>query len=127
MIRLTIPGPPVGKARPRVTKNGTYTPKKTKEYEKRIQSIFTGAYPNAKPIEGPVSIDVLACFEQPKNKSVEWDHATKKPDADNILKIVCDALQGFAFVDDKQVVDASVIKEYSATACVHIALSALKG
>lgn len=38
---------------------------------------------------------------------------TKKPDWDNIGKIVCDALNKTAFHDDAQIVDGSVIKCYS--------------
>ena len=37
----------------------------------------------------------------------------KKPDADNVLKCICDALNGVAFVDDAQVVRAVVEKFYS--------------
>ena len=37
----------------------------------------------------------------------------KKPDADNILKIVADALNGIAYGDDKQVVTAQVQKQYA--------------
>ncbi len=37
----------------------------------------------------------------------------KKPDCDNIVKIVCDALNGFAYKDDAQVVLAQVAKEYT--------------
>ena len=39
----------------------------------------------------------------------------KKPDADNILKAVCDALNGFAWKDDAQVIEAHVRKVYGLT------------
>ena len=38
---------------------------------------------------------------------------TKKPDFDNIGKIVCDSLNKRAYNDDAQVVDAQVRKFYS--------------
>jgi Holliday junction resolvase RusA-like endonuclease len=38
---------------------------------------------------------------------------TKKPDADNILKLVADALNGLAYVDDKNIVTAHAHKVYS--------------
>lgn len=38
---------------------------------------------------------------------------TKKPDFDNIGKIVCDALNTVAYHDDVQIVDAQVRKFYS--------------
>ena len=37
----------------------------------------------------------------------------KRPDADNIAKIVLDALNGIAYKDDSQIVDLSVPKRYS--------------
>lgn len=36
----------------------------------------------------------------------------KKPDGDNILKIVCDALNGLAYKDDTQVSDMIIRKRY---------------
>ena len=39
---------------------------------------------------------------------------TKKPDCDNIAKIICDALNGVAYDDDKQIVALKVTKIYSA-------------
>lgn len=38
---------------------------------------------------------------------------TKKPDADNILKIIADSLNGLAYHDDAQIVYAKVEKYYS--------------
>jgi Holliday junction resolvase RusA-like endonuclease len=37
---------------------------------------------------------------------------TVKPDADNLAKSVCDALNGVAWVDDKQVIKLHVFKAY---------------
>ena len=39
----------------------------------------------------------------------------KKPDFDNIAKIICDALNEIAFKDDSQVYDCRVQKFYSET------------
>ena len=38
---------------------------------------------------------------------------TRKPDFDNIGKVICDALNGIAYRDDAQIVDALVRKFYS--------------
>ena len=38
----------------------------------------------------------------------------KKPDMDNIVKVVADALNGVAYQDDKQVILVSAKKAYSA-------------
>ena len=37
----------------------------------------------------------------------------KKPDADNIAKIICDALNDVAYKDDTQVVMLTIIKKYA--------------
>jgi len=36
-----------------------------------------------------------------------------RPDADNLLKIACDAMKGIILADDASVVDATVRKRYS--------------
>jgi Holliday junction resolvase RusA-like endonuclease len=36
----------------------------------------------------------------------------KKPDADNIAKIICDALNGIAYRDDTQIISLKVLKIY---------------
>lgn len=36
----------------------------------------------------------------------------KKPDADNVAKIIADALGGLAYIDDAQITDLSVMKRY---------------
>lgn len=40
------------------------------------------------------------------------DLPTKKPDADNVLKAVCDALNGTAYQDDKQITSTWIWKHY---------------
>ena len=41
------------------------------------------------------------------------DYPMKKPDADNIAKIVLDSLNKIAYEDDKQVVELTVIKRWT--------------
>jgi Holliday junction resolvase RusA-like endonuclease len=43
--------------------------------------------------------------EKPRNlKKTSPIHHTSTPDVDNLLKFVCDALNGYAWVDDSQIV-----------------------
>lgn len=66
----------------------------------------------------PVAVIINAFFAAPQSaKRKTWIEMirgvfrpTKKPDADNIGKIVCDALNGLAYHDDAQVVDLHVRK-----------------
>ncbi len=112
----------MGKQRPRVLKNGiTYTPKKTVEYETFIKEMYVTECRNEKPKEGPVKMSIRAYFPIPKSvskiKKTSMERGnirpTKKPDVDNIVKIVGDALNGLAYLDDKQIVSCSVEKFYS--------------
>lgn len=112
-----------GKARPRMnTRTGrAYTPTKTKLYEYSLRQWFCRNYPNFKPIEGRVKVAIIAYFEIPKSTSKKKEaemlsnniSPTKKPDIDNIVKIVLDGMNKFAFKDDTQVIKLEVEKKYA--------------
>lgn len=126
-INFIIPGPPQGKARPKVTrtKNGnshTYTPDKTIAYEELVRTRYlaaTNAY--RFPDGAQIKMEILAAVPIPQSKSrrVKADmlegrtRPTKKPDCDNIIKIICDALNGLAYRDDAQIVEVSIRKAYA--------------
>ena len=119
-----------GKARPRMnTYTGrAYTPTKTKNYEYLVRQIFVYKYPQYKPIEGRVTMTIIAYFEIPKSTSKKKEaemlaniiSPTKKPDADNIVKIVLDAMNKFAFKDDTQVTKLEIEKKYSRTPRIYV-------
>lgn len=132
---LTIPGKPLGKQRPRVLKNGiAYTPKETVNYETLIKQLYATEHRWAKPLEGPLKMKVTAYFPIPKSvsktkaTSMEQGHIrpTKKPDADNIIKIVADALNGLAYRDDSQIVSCSLEKYYSGVPRLVVELEEVK-
>ena len=116
MIGFFVPGKPQGKSRPRFSRNVVYTPKETLQYEKHIASCFTGNM-----LQGPLFVDITAFFSIPKSYTKAQRKAiedgilapTKKPDADNIGKVVMDALNGVAYEDDKQIIDLRVTKKYT--------------
>ena len=47
-----------------------------------------------------------------RKNSAYGDNCTKKPDADNIGKVICDALNGTAYKDDACVTELDVAKRY---------------
>jgi len=112
-MRFIVPGVPCAKARPRMTKKGhVYTPKETLDFQNRVRVCFHAAYPGHRPIEGPVAVAVIARFLPPKSAKATLKRVvaekgmyphTKKPDLDNIVKAVLDALNGVAWRDDSQV------------------------
>ena len=123
-IAFEIPGPIRGKARPRVTRAGiTYTPKETVQYENLVKLCFreTAAAGGTDFFEQPIKAQLEVYYEIPKSTTKSRQGAmlldklypTKKPDADNVAKIVLDSLNGIAYKDDSQVVELTVRKFYS--------------
>jgi Holliday junction resolvase RusA-like endonuclease len=148
-IHFTIPGEPRGKGRPRFTRQGiAYTPKETVEYEERVRRAYIAKQGNHRAFDGKrnISCDIAAYFPIPKStpqKQVEamlsgQIRPTKKPDFDNITKIILDALnpvkgkrtgvllfQG-AFDDDARVVDGRCRKFYGEPARVEVRLTEIE-
>ncbi len=123
MMCFTVPGKPEGKARPRMTRSGhAYTPEQTRAYEERIRLAYRtdcrGSVPFAAGV--PVQVVILAYHAIPRSESRRRREKmlcaeilpTVKPDWDNVGKAVCDALNGLAWHDDAQVVEARVVKRY---------------
>ena len=107
---LTIPIKPVAKGRPRFSRfGGAYTPQKTREFEAAVREAAK-AYCD-KPIEGPVHLSVVFLFDRPK--TVKRLSHTVKPDLDNLLKGVSDALNGIWFHDDAQIIQVMLKKAYA--------------
>lgn len=128
---FTVPGKPQGKARPRFTRSGhTYTPGSTAAYEERVKLAYRQA--GGGKLSGFVFVDILAVFTVPKSytkaqKAAAFDarYVPKKPDCDNIAKIILDALNGLAYDDDTQVVALSVEKRYGAFDHVTVVLEGM--
>lgn len=117
-----IPGPPKGKARPRVVHGHAYTPESTVQYEKQVQQAWRKVAGEWKAEKTqPLALFVSAFYPVPASHSkkrreqelTNFELPTKKPDIDNILKIVMDGLNGVAYDDDKQVVEVIMRKRFS--------------
>ena len=118
-LAFEIAGKPFGKQRPKHGKGYTYTPKETVNFENLIKVTFQTAYPDHVPVSTGVRMDVKAVYPIPeswskKQKAQAGAHLIrpKKPDWDNVGKIVSDALNQIAYHDDAQVYDAHIIKMY---------------
>ena len=136
-VEFVVDGEPQGKGRPRFSKAGgftrTYTPKKTADYECRIRNAYTeqceGYFFNE---ESNISLRIIAGFSIAKSKSKNIRQQMinkdllpkKKPDADNIIKIVADALNGVAYKDDKQITECQIKKIYSIEPYIYVILEA---
>ena len=120
ILEFEVPGKPFGKQRPQHGKGFTYTPKETVNFENLIKVTFQTAYPDHIPVsDAGVRMDVRAVYPIPdswsnkkKDKAVAHLIRPKKPDWDNVGKIVSDALNMIAYHDDAQVYDSHILKEY---------------
>lgn len=112
---FTIPGNPVAKGRPRFAMRGikavTYTPDKTRIWERAAKIIIKAGMKGKPPLEGPVHVDI--CFGMPKPKKLKRQYPTVTSDIDNFVKNGFDAMNGIVFVDDAQVVMLVARKVYS--------------
>lgn len=124
-MRFIVEGKPQGKARARTFYNAragkmqSMTPEQTKSYEDLIRWKYKaagGQYMGEKVLQ----VHIEAYYPTPKAFSkakindaiVGKIRPTTKPDCDNIIKVVLDALNGVAYYDDKQVVCVSCNKYY---------------
>lgn len=128
-VSFTILGEPVGKGRPRFSRQGefvrTYTPKKTANYETLVKLEYERQCNGIMFDPGtPLDVRITAYMKIPESVSKKKRQAMierkirplKIPDIDNLCKSVLDGCIGVAFQDDKQVVDCQVRKFYSETA-----------
>lgn len=119
-VKFTIPGVPVPKARPRVVKGHTYTPKKTKDYEALVKDVYNltvGEYLGDSAIVATIDLyfPIPESYSKSKKKRIadgEIKH-TKRPDVDNCAKAILDALNEVAYRDDSQIVESRITKHYA--------------
>jgi Holliday junction resolvase RusA-like endonuclease len=131
VIQFTIRGEPKAKQRPRFVKQSgrTYTPKQTVDYENWVKLSFMES--KQEKLEGKLTAELYCYYKIPKSTSKKKREAMilgvirpiKKPDLDNIAKIVLDSLNNLAYDDDKQIVDLRVYKFYGDTPCVEVKIT----
>jgi Holliday junction resolvase RusA-like endonuclease len=138
-IAFEIPGQPEGKGRPRFSvRNGrpsTRTPDATVVYENYVRVMYQNSGGARFPDDAALSMDVLAFYQIPKSASQKKKNdmqsekilPTKKPDLDNVLKVIADSLNGMAYRDDSQIVDCRIRKFYSDIPRVYVEISEVKG
>lgn len=131
---LIIAGNPTGKARPRFSHGHAYTPKNTRDYESYVKMLYKAKYKHTEPSNEPIELIIDAVYKIPSNarktakkRMLEGtEQPIKKPDADNVAKIIMDALNGLAYGDDKQIVKLSVNKSYGEKPMVIVQIREVK-
>ena len=125
LITFIVDGAAVPKQRPRISGRRAYTPKRTKDYEERVLNAFRSSYSGFYPAFGkdvPVWVEIRIGQAIPKSWSKRKRLQAELGDIvplsrngyiDNIAKSILDALNGFAYEDDCQVVRLKITKSYS--------------
>ena len=121
-VRFHVLGEPVAKGRARsAIRAGRimhYTPEKTMSYEAVVALKARAAMGPSSPIAGPVMLSVVATWPIPASWSKKRQQEaigrpkTSRPDGDNVLKIVADAMNGIVWNDDAQVWNMHCTKVY---------------
>lgn len=139
-IDIIVPGEPFGKQRPKFSNHGGFakatTPPETVNYENLVKLVYMEKYNEIMFDEDePIKI-VINAYKTPPSSGTSKKkrlmmlngdiRPTKKPDWDNIAKIIGDALNKIAYPDDKQIVEATIRKFYAETPRVEIEIESLR-
>jgi Holliday junction resolvase RusA-like endonuclease len=123
-IRIEIAGAMRGKGRPRFARRGdfvqTFTDERTKTAENWIRACAVDQAKITAPLDGPIGLQMQITVEIPGSWSKKKQAAalrgdvrpTGKPDLDNSLKLVADALNKVLWRDDAQIVLCGMTKAY---------------
>ena len=122
LLTVDVPGPVVGKGRPRFSRNGNaYTPSATVTAESRLAYALAQAWVCA-PLDEPVALTVEVRVPVPRSRSKKWQAAALagdvlpigRPDVDNIAKLCADAGNKIVWADDSRIVELHVRRRYAA-------------
>jgi Holliday junction resolvase RusA-like endonuclease len=136
-IVFTVPGTPIAKGRAKFARRGafvtTYTPKETVQYENLVRLAAQEAMAGADPFDTPVALTVAIYLPIPQSWSKKKQEkartgligATKKPDADNVLKALKDGMNGVVYIDDARITDVTLQKRYALSPRVDVVARSL--
>ena len=121
-VSFTIPMKPTGKGRPRLGARGrVFTPARTKAYENFIKGCYWEQCDGFYFADRPITLHIKAYMPiLTKFKKSEKEAALRgelkpsaKPDVDNILKAILDALNEVAYDDDRFIYQLTIERIYS--------------
>jgi Holliday junction resolvase RusA-like endonuclease len=116
---VVVEGKIKGKARPRVVRKHAFTPGDTVNYENWVKVNYIQQ--DNRKLVGAIKANITAYYSIPDSYSTKRvkailegnEYPCKKPDSDNIAKIILDSLNGIAYKDDNQVVELNISKKYT--------------
>ena len=118
-IILTLHGTPIPKGRPRAFKDRagnirTHTPAPTSHAENSWRDIFISSGMPPFPPGTPLALHVLFLLPRPRSLPRKQIRPVSRPDLDNLVKLVTDALEGLAYHNDSAIVSITTEKRYVA-------------
>ena len=129
-VRLFIPGDPVPKGRPRMTRMGhAFTPQRTRTYESKMALFGSREMGGNPPIESPLHVDLLVILPIPASWSVKKKSQALeckllpagRKDLDNFIKCL-DGLNNIVWKDDGQICSLTARKIYGEIPGIHIVI-----
>ena len=136
-VAFNVPGEPQGKGRAKIVKIGGFsrmaTPQKTVAYEGMVAHAAAAAMANCPPFEGDCRLELDIVCTVPASWSAKKRAQAlagairpgKKPDSDNVIKAICDGMNGVVWRDDVQAVEGSWRKRYGLTPGVFVQVAVL--
>jgi Holliday junction resolvase RusA-like endonuclease len=134
MIKFTVYGEPVAQGRPRFSTQGGFTraydPKKSSDFKQYVRLVASENAPSELLSEElQLTVDVYRTipksFSKKKTEMAKSGalRPTSKPDVDNYVKGIKDALNKVIWKDDSQIVSLTVRKWYSDKPRIEIEVS----
>jgi Holliday junction resolvase RusA-like endonuclease len=117
LIEFFVDGIPAAQGRPRAFKLPTgqirmYDPKKSRSWKENVAICASIVVGSKLPIEGAIQATLNFYLPWPKSDKKKVKPHTVKPDAENLSKAVCDALEGIGYKNDSQITVLKVTKQY---------------
>lgn len=117
-VIFTIPGKPAAWQRARSNGKVRFDSPEQSRNKMTIAQIGAAAMNGRPPFDGPLEVTVASYWPWPKSMSEKKRRAygshffTSRPDADNIAKLLGDALNSILWRDDAQIVELIIRKRY---------------
>lgn len=118
VIRFTVPGEIVPWARAGGRGHLRFTPQRQRNYMAALKQYASDAMAGRPLLDCPLEMTVTATYPWPKSLSAKKralpgaERKATTPDADNITKIIKDALNLVVFTDDARISDLHVFKRF---------------
>ncbi len=118
-IKFSIPGKPCAWQRARSNGKVRFDSPEQAKNKLNIAQIGAAAMDGRPPFQGPIEVTVAAYWPWPKSMSEKKrrtygsQYFTGRPDGDNVMKLLGDALNNIVWRDDSLIVTHHMSKRYS--------------